>query len=373
MWHCRLSILIVVFELVSGHVGLAAETQRIGLPAGYYEIPARGKLRIDGYCMDQNVLAPSVGVSVSPIGDDEGRSVSPEGASPVSLSKAVAEKMLEFKTQERSLNEYLEQTEHSADNMSVPSGTVFFKWKFDPPGADSDTGRLRAKFGNLPLTEAMQEIRRTRIEAGADPKSATNMISLSKQVDQPFQAFQINNDVQIPAPVLFVEKDQLVPPQIRLGATVTNLTDAPLLLELRTPLIVSTNKKRGVENIDPAMIKTAKEYVEREKTQQRVWEANETLAAAKSRDYHQYLTRFAQMPYYRGHIVKGLVHDKDETLVYVNTGETLEVRRVKDDAQEVVLSGPDAENAFEKLPNHSRASRTSPPKHSQGQRLPLPR
>ncbi|MDB5342623.1 MAG: hypothetical protein JWP89_1000 [Schlesneria sp.] len=246
----------------------------------------------------------------------------------------------------------------------------------DPPGANSETGRLRAKFDDLPLTEAMQAIRQFRIQAGALPESVTNEITLSNETAEQAADLLIDNDAPTLISIYYVEKGEFVPQRISLGATVTNHTDVPILLELRTPLILSTDKKRGLENIDLSKIIVAPGYVERIDAQQQAWEANESLAAAHSRDYRHYLTRFVKNSPYRGHTVRGLVHDNDAALVYVDTGKTLEVRRVKNDIQETILSGPDAEAAFKKVPRESHGNRTDPPppkpKLKRGQLPPPP-
>jgi hypothetical protein len=375
-WHRWPIVLAAVSGLVVCDVSRAADTQRIGLPAGYYQIPARGRLRIAGYCMDQNAAAPEVGVAVTPLGDDEGHSVTLEGTSPVRLSKAVAEKMLDFKTHERSLNEYIDFTEHAYDNLSLPDGMIMCKEKFDPPGADSDTGRMRAMFDDSPLSEALEGIRQFRIKAGESPKSATSELTLSNETVEQYADYLFDKDAPISIPTLTIEKGEFVPRQISLGATVTNHTDVPMLLELRTPLILSTDKKRGLENIDLSKIIAAPGYIERINAQQRVWESNETLAAAHSRNYGHYLTRFVKNSPYRGHTVRGLVHDDDTALVYVDTGKILEVRRVKNDVQETILSGPEAEAAFKKLPREAHGYRIDPPppkpKLKRGQLPPPP-
>ena len=154
-------------------------------------------------------------------------------ATPLSLGEALAKKVLRFKTHERSLNEFLDETEGLGEDGASSEFTLMIM-RFDRSGADSDTGRIRQKFGELPLTEALQEIHRYRIQAGASPKSRTNWIDYSAK--DPWLA-----DGKFSQAKLLITP---APPQVSLGATVENNADDPLLIEVKVPLVLATDKRR---------------------------------------------------------------------------------------------------------------------------------
>ena len=101
-----------------------------------------------------------------------------------------------------------------------------------------------------------------------------------------------------------------------------------------------------MENIDASQIKPADDSRDRKRIQACIWEHNETLAAAHSRNYQQYLSRFSRQMRAHPIIVRGLVHQGRSTLVLVSTHDGLEVRRVQNDIQEAIAHGKEVAKVF---------------------------
>jgi hypothetical protein len=110
---------------------------------------------------------------------------------------------------------------------------------------------------------------------------------------------------------------------------------------------LATNKRRGIENIDASQIQPADDIRDRRRIQARIWENNETLAAAHCRSYQQYLSRYGSQMQARPKLVQGIIHHGSSALVLIATNDGLELRRVQNDVQETIALGEEATKAFQ--------------------------